>query len=105
MTAKLATVDDRILARVEGGVASRDGNILQEVGGGPIIKRGIAVARGSWHPILKRTSHIRIVLSDEGRAKKVKSRPGSKPAKAEPKGAAESPTRPAEAKVEEQKAQ
>ena len=29
MTAKLATVDDRILARVEGGVASRDGNILQ----------------------------------------------------------------------------
>ena len=37
-----------------------------EVGSGPTIKRFIAVARGSAHPLLKRTSHIKIVLSDDG---------------------------------------
>jgi large subunit ribosomal protein L22 len=35
------------------------------VGEGPTLKRIMARARGSASPILKRTSHIRIVLSDE----------------------------------------
>ena len=35
------------------------------VGEGPTIKRMMARARGSGSSILKRTSHIRIVLSDE----------------------------------------
>jgi len=35
------------------------------VGEGPTIKRIMARARGSASGILKRTSHIRIVLSDE----------------------------------------
>jgi large subunit ribosomal protein L22 len=35
------------------------------VGEGPTLKRMMARARGSASRILKRTSHIRIVLSDE----------------------------------------
>src|SRR5919205_86718 len=34
-------------------------------GEGPTIKRHMARARGSASPILKRTSHIRIILTDE----------------------------------------
>ena len=44
-----------------------DGLVVKEavVGEGPTIKRFMARARGSASRILKRTSHIRIVLSDE----------------------------------------
>lgn len=35
---------------------------------GPTLKRGRPVSRGRWHPILKRTSHLTIVL--EGKEKK-----------------------------------
>src|SRR6266568_9448884 len=44
-----------------------DGLVVKEavVGEGPTIKRMMARARGSGSRILKRTSHIRIVLSDE----------------------------------------
>ena len=44
-----------------------DGLVVKEavVGEGPTIKRIMARARGSASPILKRTSHIRIVLTDE----------------------------------------
>ncbi len=51
------------------------------VGGGPLIKRSIAVARGSAHPLLKRTSHIKIVLSDDGAAKRMKAQSKAKPSK------------------------
>ena len=33
-----------------------------QIGEGPRLKRGIPVSRGRWHPILKRMSHIRVVL-------------------------------------------
>lgn len=33
-----------------------------EVGNGPILKRGRAIARGSFHRIMKRGSHIKIIL-------------------------------------------
>jgi len=36
-----------------------------EVGKGPILKRGRPVARGQWHPILKRTSNLKIFLEGE----------------------------------------
>ena len=44
-----------------------DGLVVKEaiVGEGPTLKRIMARARGSTSRILKRTSHIRIVLSDE----------------------------------------
>ena len=44
-----------------------DGLVVKEaiVGEGPTMKRLMARARGSGARILKRTSHIRIVLSDE----------------------------------------
>src|SRR2546426_9146750 len=44
-----------------------DGLVVKEaiVGEGPTLKRMMARARGSGSRVLKRTSHIRIVLSDE----------------------------------------
>jgi large subunit ribosomal protein L22 len=44
-----------------------DGLVVKEavVGEGPTIKRMMARARGSGSQILKRTSHIRIVLTDD----------------------------------------
>jgi large subunit ribosomal protein L22 len=47
-----------------------DGLVVKEavVGEGPTMKRMMARARGSGSRILKRTSHIRIVLSDESKA-------------------------------------
>lgn len=35
------------------------------------LKRGTPVSRGVWHPIVKRMSHIRIVLTDETKKKVV----------------------------------
>jgi large subunit ribosomal protein L22 len=44
-----------------------DGLVVKEaiVGEGPTIRRIMSRARGSASPVRKRTSHIRIVLSDE----------------------------------------
>jgi len=50
-----------------------------EVGKGPILKRGRPVARGQWHPILKRTSRLRIIL--EGEEKQGKKKGGKNGAK------------------------
>jgi len=41
-----------------------------QIGEGPRLKRGRPVARGAMHPVLKRWSHIRIVLSDEAKPEK-----------------------------------
>lgn len=38
---------------------------------GPRLKRGRPVSRGRWHPILKRMSHIRVVLESIPQPKKV----------------------------------
>ncbi len=34
---------------------------------GPRLKRGRPVSRGTWHPIIKRTSHIRIVVAQKAK--------------------------------------
>lgn len=49
-----------------------DGLVVKEavVGEGPTVKRMMTRARGSGSRILKRTSHIRIVLTDEKPEKK-----------------------------------
>lgn len=36
-----------------------------EIGGAPMLKRGRPVSRGRWHRILKRASHISLVLEGE----------------------------------------
>jgi large subunit ribosomal protein L22 len=62
-----------------------------EVGTGPLIKRWLAVARGSAHPILKRTSHVKIVVTDEIPVAKPKRKPpggAKKAAAAKPQPAA-----------------
>jgi large subunit ribosomal protein L22 len=82
-----------------------DGLVVKEaiVGEGPTIKRMMARARGSGSSILKRTSHIRIVLSDEipietrqtRKAKREQEKKGKKQATS---AASESPTAAAEKK-------
>jgi large subunit ribosomal protein L22 len=69
-----------------------DGLVVKEatVGEGPTLKRIMARARGSASRILKRTSHIRIVLSDEiaietREARKAKRQAEKKAAKKESK--------------------
>jgi large subunit ribosomal protein L22 len=68
-----------------------DGLVVKEaiVGEGPTIKRMMTRARGSGSTILKRTSHIRVVLTDEIEIKKrEKKKPGRKKS-ARPKAAKE----------------
>lgn len=50
-------------AKVKG--ISEDNLIFKEIqiGDGPRLKRGRPVSRGMWHPIIKRMSHIRVVLT------------------------------------------
>lgn len=36
-----------------------------QISEGPFLKRGQPVSRGRWHPIKKRMSHIRVVLTTE----------------------------------------
>ncbi len=45
-----------------------------QINEGPRLRRGIAVSRGMWHPIKKRMSHIRVILSEkvEAPAKEIK---------------------------------
>lgn len=39
-----------------------------QVGEGPRLKRGRAASRGRWHPIKKRMSHIRVVLTTRSKS-------------------------------------
>src|SRR5205823_597955 len=79
-----------------------DGLVVKEavVGEGPTIKRIMARARGSASGILKRTSHIRIVLTDEipietRETRKAKQKQAQKAKKAAETGAESSGERPA----------
>ena len=49
-----------------------------EIGPGPSYKRFIARSRGMGHPILKRSSHIKITLTDEPQVKSEKSKVAKK---------------------------
>jgi large subunit ribosomal protein L22 len=79
-----------------------DGLVVKEaiVGEGPTLKRIMARARGSASGILKRTSHIRIVLSDEipiqtREARRAKRQQKKKAAKKETKNEASESAEPA----------
>lgn len=38
-----------------------------QIGEGPRLKRGQPVSRGRWHPIKKRMSHIKVILTTEAK--------------------------------------
>ena len=78
-----------------------DGLVVKEatVGEGPTLKRIMARARGSASQILKRTTHIRIVLTDEivietRETRKAKRKAEEKAAKTTPGSEASSETKP-----------
>ena len=75
--------------------------VVQEatVGEGPTFKRFQPKARGSAGPIRKRTSHIRIILSDEIEIKPKRAAKKS-PSKKKSKPAAKKPATPAPAATE-----
>ncbi len=60
-----------------------------QIGQGPSLKRGQPVSRGQWHPIKKRMSHIRVVLTtrkSEARSTKSETNSKLKNSKPEKKG-------------------
>jgi hypothetical protein len=46
---------------------------------GATLKRWQPVSRGRAHPILKRTSHIKVILESQGNQPKLKTKISSKP--------------------------
>jgi large subunit ribosomal protein L22 len=61
----LVKVIKQALANAKNKAVSEENLIFKEIqiGEGPRLKRGIPVSKGQWHPILKRMSHIRIILT------------------------------------------
>ena len=61
----LAKLIKSAIANAKNKGISEDDLVFKEiqVGEGPRLKRGMPVSRGMWHPITKRMSHIRVVLT------------------------------------------
>jgi large subunit ribosomal protein L22 len=81
-----------------------DGLVVKEaiVGEGPTMKRMMARARGSGSRILKRSSHIRIVLTDEIKIETRETRKAAQKAAKKKAGEAKTEGEPAKAKAEKQ---
>lgn len=59
----LKVVKSAVANAVQAGITLEELKFSQiQITEGPRLKRGRPVSRGRWHPILKRMSHIRIVL-------------------------------------------
>lgn len=54
-----------------------------QIGEGPRLKRGNPVSRGQWHPIKKRMSHIKVILTTKGETAKTEIAAKSAEVKAE----------------------
>jgi len=78
----LAKVIRSAIANAKNKGISEDDIVFKEIliNEGPRLKRGRPVSRGMWHPVIKRMSHIRVVLE-------TKTIPNVKPQKGERKGA------------------
>lgn len=52
------------LANARNNLKVTDGMVVRElaIGEGPTFKRGMAASRGRYHPIHKKTAHIRVIL-------------------------------------------
>ncbi len=76
-----------------------DNLVVQEatVGEGPTLKRSQPKARGSAGPIRKRSSHIRIVVTDEIEIKKREPRKSASKGRAAKSAAKKNPIQPVEA--------
>lgn len=63
------TIKSAIANAKQKGINDQDLEFKEiQIGEGPTLKRGRPVARGRWHPYVRRMSHIRIVL--EGKESK-----------------------------------
>ena len=84
----LAKVIKQALANAKNKSISEENLIFKEIqiGEGPRLKRGIPVSRGRWHPILKRMSHIRVILTTKEEPKKEIKEKKDKAKKVEKKG-------------------
>ena len=64
------TIKSAAAQAVQKGVEIGDLKIEEiQINEGPRLKRGRPVSKGRWHPILKRMSHIRVVLVSEEKPK------------------------------------
>ncbi len=54
-----------------------------QIGEGPRLKRGQPVSRGRWHPIKKRMSHIKVILTTKKVAEVLKAKSAKKVEKVE----------------------
>ncbi len=63
--AEIAKVIKAAMSNAKNQGISETDLIIKEIqiGEGPRLKRGIAASRGRWHPLKKRMSHIRVVLT------------------------------------------
>lgn len=62
--APLAKTIKQALANARNNLKLTDNLVIRElsVGEGPRYKRGMAASKGQYHPIVKKTSHIRVIL-------------------------------------------
>lgn len=60
------TIKSAIASAKERGVDEKALKFAEiQINDGPRLKRGIPVSKGRWHPILKRMSHVRVVLESK----------------------------------------
>lgn len=62
----IKTIKSAIASAKERGIDAKELKFAEiQINDGPRLKRGIAVSKGRWHPILKRMSHVRVILESK----------------------------------------
>lgn len=67
----IAKTIKQALANARNNLKVTDGLVIRElaIGDGPTLKRGMAASRGQYHPIAKKTAHIRVILETVEKSK------------------------------------